>query len=345
MNNTLFPGRSGQVRSGRPAAPRRLLTALLATLLLAAAGCGGDGGEGGGGGGGQEAYDVTLIQGVAGDEFYISMACGAQAAAQELGVNLDVQGAEKWEASLQTPIVNAVAAEQPDAVLIAPVDTQALIAPMRQLKEAGAVVVEVDTNVEDDSIAVSTIASDNLEGGRTAAKALAEQIGERGKVLVVGQQPGISTTDQRQQGFEEELANHPDIDSIGVQYSENDPAKAASIVTSTLAAHPDLAGIFAVNVFSGEGAATGVQNAGAQDKVKLVAFDATPGQVEALEAGAIQALVVQKPLEIGRMGVEQAVAALKGEEVKREISTDFVIATKDNVNDPEVNRYLYKGDC
>lgn len=323
----------------------KLTRALAAALLLAAAGCGSDDGGDAGGGGGEEAYDVTLIQGVAGDEFYISMACGAQEAADELGVTLDVQGAPEWEASLQTPIVNAVAAEQPDAVLIAPVDTQALIAPMQQLKDSGATIVEVDTNVDDDSIAVSTIASDNVEGGRMAAQALAEQIGERGKVLVVGQQPGVSTTDQRQQGFEEELANYPDIEYLGVQYSENDPARAASIVTSTLAAHRDLAGIFAVNVFSGEGAATGVQNAGVSDRVKLVAFDATPGQVEALEAGAIQALVVQKPLEIGRMGVERAVASLNGEEVEREIATDFVIATQDNLNDPEVNQYLYKSDC
>jgi len=311
-----------------------------------AAGCGSNKGSGGGAasGGGTKAYKLTLIQGVKGDEFYISMACGAQATAKAAGATLDVTGPDKFDATLQAPVIDAVIAKKPDAVLVAPNDVSASIAPLTQMKQAGIKVVEVDTHVDDPSISVSKIASDNLGGGREAAKALAKLTGGKGSVLVINVKPGISTTDQRQQGFEEEIKSTPGLKYLGAQFNQDEPAKAAAIVTATLAAHKDLAGIFATNLFAAEGAATGLRNAGAKN-VKIVGFDAGPKQVEDLRSGIVQALVAQKPLEIGKLGVEQAIHALKGEPVQATIQTGFVVATKDNLDSPDISRYLYKSSC
>jgi ribose transport system substrate-binding protein len=326
----------------------RILIVLLAAILAAtAAACGGDDEAGDAAATGEtaaEAYDVTLIQGVKGDEFYISMDCGAREAAAANGVNLDVQGPDEFDPSLQTPILNGVVAQKPDAILIAPTDTKAMIAPLQQAKDAGITIVEVDTRVDDSSISVSKIATDNLEGGREAARALAELIGEEGSVLVVNVKPGISTTDQRQQGFEEEIEKYPGIEYLGTEFSNNEPAKAAAIVSATLAAEPDLAGIFATNLFSAEGSATGLRNAGETD-VRMVGFDAGPAQVKQLEEGLVQALVAQNPREIGKLGVEQAVASLKGEEVEADIATGLVTVTKDNLGDPEIEKALYTDQC
>ena len=110
-------------------------------------------------------YKMTLIAGVKGDEFYITMNCGAQAKAKELGVTLDFQGPDKFDAGLQTPVVNAVAAKKPDAVLIAPTDTKAMYAPIKQLSDNGSKVALVDTTLEQADFAVSQIASDNEGGG------------------------------------------------------------------------------------------------------------------------------------------------------------------------------------
>jgi ribose transport system substrate-binding protein len=334
----------------------------LATLLLLLAACGGGqetsdtAGEPGGetgqqteagdtGGAGEE-YDIVLIPGVIGDEFYVSMECGAREAAEELGVNLDVQGAEQFDATLQTPVLEAVIASNPDAILIAPTDTTAMQAPIEQAVEAGITVVLVDTTLDDPSIAVSAIASDNVEGGRMAGQALAELIDEQGAVMVINVKPGISTTDQRQQGFEEAIAEFENIEYIGTEFSNNEPARAAEIVSATLAARPDLNGIFGANLFSAEGAATGVRNAGPQgEDIRIVGFDAGPAQVNQLESGQVQALIVQKPLEIGRQGVEQAVRALNGEDTEEQITTDFVTATQDNLDDPEIEQFLYRSSC
>ena len=104
-------------------------------------------------------YNMTLIAGVKGDEFYITMNCGAQAEAKKLGVSLNFQGPDKFDPAQQTPIVNAVAAKKPDAVLIAPTDTKALFAPIKQLADGGSKVVLVDTTLDQPDMAVSQISS------------------------------------------------------------------------------------------------------------------------------------------------------------------------------------------
>jgi ribose transport system substrate-binding protein len=324
---------------------RRWLVGTVALALLLAA-CGGNDEGGGGGGGAEQQYKLTLIQGVKGDQFYVTMQCGAQQAAAAAGASLEVTAPDKFDASLQTPVVNAVVAKKPDAILIAPTDTQAMIPPLTQAKAAGIKLVFVDTTTENGAeLAESEIASDNEEGGREAARSLAELTGGKGSVLVINVKPGISTTDARAKGFEEEIKKTPGLKYIGQEYSNDEPEVAAAKATAALAAHPDLVGIFGTNLFSAEGAATGLRSAGASKKVKIVGFDAGPKQVEDLEQGIVQALIAQKPADIGKAGVEQAIAALKGEPTQKKIGTGFVVVTKDNMNDPDVKPFLYKSSC
>src|SRR5215208_6552706 len=324
---------------------RRWGAILLTLIAVVAVGCGDDddgGGTASSGDGGGKNYKMTLIAGVKGDEFYITMSCGAQEKAKELGVTLDFQGPDQFDAAQQTPIVDAVAAKSPDAILIAPTDTKALFAPITQAAQNSKIVL-VDTTLEDPSMAVSQIASDNLEGGKTAASTLLDLIGGKGKVMVVNVKPGISTTDQRGQGFEEGVKGKPGVTYLGQEYSQDDPAKAAAIVTATLSKNPDLKGIFAANLFSAEGAASGLRQAGKLGDVKIVGFDAGPKQVKDLEDGLVQALIAQKPAEIGSQGVEQAYKALEGEETTPEIGTDFEVITKNNLS--EMQDVLYKPSC
>jgi len=325
-----------------------VLAVAFAALALGVAACGEDdeGGGGGGqaasGGGGSESYTMSLIAGVKGDEFYITMNCGAQAEARKQGVTLDFQGPDQFDAQLQTPIVNATAAKKPDAILVAPTDTKAMFVPIKQAADNGSKVVLVDTTLEQPDLAVSQIASDNLGGGREAAKALGELIGGSGKVFVVNVKPGISTTDARGKGFEEE-AKRLGLEYVGQDYSNDDPAKAAAIVKAQLARDPDIKGIFATNLFSAEGAASGLREAGRQEDVKIVGFDAGPKQVEDLESGLVQALIAQQPAEIGRLGVQQAVAALKGQPTRKEIGTGFTTLTKENL--AQNQDAVYQSSC
>jgi ribose transport system substrate-binding protein len=320
-----------------------LLLVLVSAVIVA---CGGDDDNGGGGGGsaggGGKNYKMTLIAGVKGDEFYITMNCGAQEKAKELGVSLDFQGPDEFDAAQQTPIVDAVAAKSPDAILIAPTDTKALFAPITQAAQNSKIVL-VDTTLDDPSMAVSQIASDNTAGGKTAGETLLKLIGGKGKVMVINVKPGISTTDQRGQGFEEAVKGKPGVTYLGQEYSQDDPAKAAAIVTATLSKNPDLKGIFATNLFSAEGAASGLRQAGKLGDVKIVGFDAGPKQVQDLKDGLVQALIAQKPADIGAQGVEQAYNALEGKPTTKKIGTASVSITKANL--AENQDALYKSKC
>ena len=324
---------------------RRLLALVAVAALVGAAGQGEEKAGTGDEPAAEQPLDVVLIQGVAGDEFYITMDCGAQAAAEELGVNYSVQGPNEFDPTEQIPIVEAVVARQPDAILIAPTERTALIAPLQAAQDAGITVVLVDTIVDDENIGVSRIATDNVEGGRVAGEALVELIGGEGSVFVNTTQPGVSTVEERQQGFEAVIAEEPGIEYLGAEFNNDDATRAAQITSAVLAANPGLAGIFATNLFSAEGAATALRDAQAQEQVQIVGFDASPGQVGQLEEGLVQALVAQNPREIGRLGVETAVASIRGEDFEAQITTPLTVVNQDNLEDPEVRDTLYLGEC
>ncbi|MGH3413379.1 MAG: ABC transporter substrate-binding protein [Marmoricola sp.] len=324
------------------------MIAVLGVVALAVSACGsGSSGAGGGNGGGSSSgkkHAITLIAGTTNDNFYVTMNCGAKAEAAKQGVTYKFTGPSSFDASQQTPIVNSVTADHPDAVLIAPTDSTALIAPMKQMKAQGIKVVEVDTTVSDNSIAVSQISSDNELGGKDAADALAKQIGGKGTVMVVNVNPGISTTDARDKGFKEEMkAKYPHVKVLQTQYDGDKPSKAASIITSTYAAHPDLNGVFAANVLTAEGVATGIKEAHATGKIKNISFDAEPSDISALKKGVIDALVAQEPALIGKDGIDQALNSLNGKPVTKKIATKLVTITKGNLS--SMKKYIYKSHC
>ena len=313
---------------------------VLAVAALTACGAA----EDDGGDGGDDEYSIAFIQGVAGDQFYITMQCGVEAEAKKLGAKVSVQGPQEFDPTLQKPIVDSVVASKPDAILIAPTDVTAMQAPLEAASEAGIEIVLVDTTVDDPSFAVSQISSDNEGGGAASFDAIKQLAPEGGKVLAISVDPGISTTDARVKGFEEATAEDPAFEYLGVQYSHNQPATAAQLVTAALQADPDIVGVFATNLFAAEGTATGIRQAGKEDQVKVIGFDAGPDQMAALEDGTIQALIAQRPEEIGIDGVQQAVAALEGDETEPEIETGFTIITKDNI-DGEGGDAAYKSSC
>jgi len=285
--------------------------------------------------------NLVLIQGTKADNFYVTMGCGAQAEAKKLGYNISVQGPATFSAPQQIPIVNSVTATKPAAVLIAPTDEKALISPMQQMKSAGIKVIQVDTHVSNNSIASASISSNNQQGGKLAADALAKLVNNKGSVVVMNEQPGVSTTEARIAGFMKEIKKFKNIKVLKTQYTGDNPAQAAQTITSLYSANPDLAGVFATNVLVAEGTDTGLKTTGAT-KVKIVGYDADPEQVADLKKGVVQALVAQEPYQEGVDGVQQAVNAINGKPTKS-ILTGLAVLT--NANLKAKSSFIYKSSC
>jgi ribose transport system substrate-binding protein len=317
--------------------PRAAATVATIGTAVVLAACGGTVGGSSGGSGNAPANNnkhLALVAGVTNEPFYYTMECGAKAEATKLGYTLDFKAPAKFDAGLQNPIITAEVNDHPAGALIVPDSDTASQGPMQQLKNAGTKVVEVDTSLKDSSVALSSISSDNTQGGKLAADTLGQLLnGKSGSVLALDTIAGTSTTDQRAQGFTSEIkAKYPNLKVLQTQFTNNDPATAATQVTAAVASTPDLAGIFATNLNSGQGAATGLANAHKAGQIQLVGFDASPNEVTDLKAGQFQALIAQEPATIGKDGVDQAVNAINGQPVTKTIPTDLVSITQANMD-------------
>jgi ribose transport system substrate-binding protein len=291
-------------------------------------------------------YKLSFIQGVAGDGFYVTMGCGMQAEAKKLGdATVNIQGPAQFDSTLQNPIIESVTASKPDAIMIAPDDVTASQTQIDQAMSAGIKVVLVDTTLNNPGNAVSQISSDNLAGGADAFAAVKQLVPGGGQVLVVNTKPGISTTDQRTSGFAAAAKADSKYQYVGVQYDQDEASIAAQVTLAALQKNPGIVAIFATNLFSAEGAATGIRQAGKSGKVKIVGFDAEPDEITALQQGTVQALIAQSPYTIGTDAVDQAIDALTGKPTTPKIGTKFTIITTANLNSAASQAAIYKTSC
>jgi len=296
-----------------------------------------------------DAVKIGFLAGVQ-DPFYFTMQRGAEQAAADFGAELIVQIPEDWNATVQTPMLDAMVARGDlDFLFLAPVDKEAMIAPLQNAADTGLPIITNDTFIGDGdyvngpvTFPISYIGSDNVLGGEIACHALAEAIGETGKIYIQNVKPGISTTDQREEGCKLALEQYPDIELVGVDYNDDDPSKAQAQTEATLQRVPDLAGIFGTNVFSAQGAGQVVANQGLSGQVKVVAFDATEFAIEQLREGTVDLVIAQKPADMGYLAVAMAMANLDGvASIPARIPTGYQVITIDNVDDPEVAKFIY----
>lgn len=293
-----------------------------------------------------EDWNVALVLGERGSGFHQAIACGARAAAEELEIQIDVQASPTYSATAQVPVLNSVLATNPAAIVLDPTSSTALIAPLQDAAATGAIIVAVDTTVDDPSMLSAEVATDNFQVGVAAARELAAMLdGQTGDVAQINSIPGISTVDARIAGFEAEIANYPNLNYVGNQFAGEDIPKAQQAFSSLLSANPNLIGVAAQSNNPAIGIAGGIRANGVADTVAAVAVDADEAQIEALREGLLDALIIQQPWEMGYQGVVQAVNALNGDEVTTPIGTSTVTATANTIDDPEVAKYLYEGNC
>jgi ribose transport system substrate-binding protein len=295
---------------------------------------------------------VALVVGVKDDAFYITMERGARMAADLYGLDLVVDGPAQFSAVQQTPIVDAMIAKKVDVLLVAATDKQSMIQPLKRANDAGIPVISVDTFIGDGNYVtgpitfpLSYVGSDNVQGGKIACDALIQAIGGKGSIYIQNVNPGISTTDQRQQGCEEAInATNGAVTLAGVDFNGDSAATAAQQTAAVLQRNPDLSAIFGTNLFSAEGAAQAVKNAGLTGVVKIANFDAPESAIKDLENNVVDLVIAQKPAEIGSVAVDYAIKALLGETIaiNKRVPTGYVVITRDNVNTPEAQAAIYK---
>jgi len=288
----------------------------------------------------QKQVEIALVPMGLSHQFWITMKEGAEAAATEHGVSLLWQGpAKESEFDKQINIVQDLVVRKVSAILLAACDENALVDAVEQADRAGIPVICVDSGVDSDTPR-SLIATDNVLGARKGAEELARLIGEEGEVGLVSVAKGIGTSELREKGFFEGIGQYPNIKVVSVQYSQADMGTAMNVTLDMLTGNPGIKGIFAANEAGTVGAAQALRAAGKAGTVKLVGFDASEQEIEALKEDVVQALVVQNPYRMGYEGVQRALEVLRGETIPKRIDTGVTIVRKADLDNPEIRKLL-----
>ncbi len=276
--------------------------------------------------------------------FWQTVHAGALAAAQEAGVEIVWNGpAVETDLTGQIAIVDDFIARHVDGIELAPSDKDALVPAIHRAHQANIPLSVIDSGAATDEY-VSFVATDNYGGGTLAARRLAERIGKRGEVAVIGVLPGAASTLAREQGFRDTIAKEfPEVRVVAFQYGMSDRARSLSVTEDILAAHPGLAGLFASNESSTIGADQAIKSRGLSGQITLVGFDSSPSLIDDLRAGTIDALVLQNPFQIGYQGLKVLLDAQSGRQPPRRIDLPPTLVTRDNIDQPAI-RELWNPD-
>ncbi|MEV5429774.1 substrate-binding domain-containing protein [Streptomyces sp. NPDC052701] len=260
--------------------------------------------------------------------FFVQIRAGAQAEARKRGVDLTVTDAQN-DASQQANQLQNFTSEGLGSIIVNPVDSDAAGPSVRSANRADIPVVAVDRGVNQADTA-ALVASDNVEGGRLGARALAEKLGGKGTVVVLQGQAGTSASRERGAGFAEGLKAYPGIEVVARQPADFDRAKGLDVMTNLLQAHPDVDGVFAENDEMALGAIKAL-GPKAGKSVQVVGFDGTPDGLEAVRAGTLYASVAQQPRELGRIAVDNALRAAEGRKTGELVKVPVKVVTRQNV--------------
>lgn len=275
--------------------------------------------------------------------FWQSIRAGAEQAGRELNVTIVFRGPlREDDRDAQVSEVENAVSRGVSGIVLAPLDESALVQPVQEAQQKKIPVVIFDSGLKGDDY-VSFVATDNLKGGRLGGERLAQSLGGKGKVILLRYAEGHDSTGKREQGFLDAMKANPGIDVVSSnQYGGADVEGAYKKAESLLSTYkkPDgslgVDGIFTPNESVSFAMLRVLQDNGWAGKVKFVGFDASPNLVKGLRDGNIDGLVVQDPVHMGYLAVKTIVAHLKGQPVEKWIDTGVHVATKENMDTPEM---------
>lgn len=285
---------------------------------------------------------IAVIPKATTHEFWKAIHAGAVKASDELEVDIFWKGPQKEDdRAQQITVVEDFINRGVDGIVLAPLDDRALCRPVQDAVRENIPVVIIDSGLQGKDY-ISFVATDNYQGGVVAARRLGEILEGKGDIFLIRYQVGSASTTKREKGFLDAMkAEFPDI-SILVQdqYAGATTETAYQLAENLLGRFPEVDGIFCPNESSTFGTLRALQESALAGKVKFVGFDSSPKLVQALRDGHIHGLVLQDPIKIGYLGVKQMALHLKGHKVEERIDTGVYLATRENMDEPEIKSLL-----
>lgn len=274
-------------------------------------------------------------------EFWDTVRAGINTAAKEFDVSVAIAG-PKAESDIadQIKILSDALKNKPDAIILAASDYNMLVPVVQKINKAGIPLITIDSGLNS-SLPDSFIATDNYEAGRKAGEKLVSIMEKNKRVAIVSHVKGSATAIERENGAVDGLSDDFRSNLSGIYYSEASEEKAYNITKDLLLKNDDIGGLIGLNESSTIGIARAVIELQLRGKVKIIGFDSSLSEVLLIEDDTIGATIVQKPFNMGYLGVKTAVQVLKGEKVSKKINTGSEIITKENMYTKENQKLLF----
>lgn len=277
---------------------------------------------------------VAFVMKTKNNPFWVDMEEAAQKSAEAAGVRLIVQAPEReTDVEKQMQIVENLIQKRVSALVLAPCGSKETVPAILKANEAGIPVLIVDTRVDEKTLKeagaqVETfIGSDNFHGGELAGEYMCQVLKDHGRVIILEGIAGHETVDARRRGFVEALKKHPGVVVAASQTANAEQEKAFNVTQNLLQSNPDIQGIFGCNDVMALGALSACKSMGRKDIV-IVGFDASAPGRQAIHEGTMSGSVAQYPSEMGRLGVEKALAVLKGEKLPDYLPTKVDVVSR-----------------
>ncbi|HVT81815.1 MAG TPA: substrate-binding domain-containing protein [Phycisphaerae bacterium] len=304
-------------------------------------------------GGGPKAKRIAVIPKGTTHEFWKSIHAGANKAADEQGkaghpVEILWKGPLKeGDSTAQVDVVRNMISLGVDGIVLAPNDKKNLAKVIGECDARHIPVVIIDSDVESDAYK-SFVATDNEKGGYLGGQELAKSIGSKGKVIMLRYMEGSASTEGREAGFLKAMKENPGIQVVSDRQFGGDTADSAQRAADNLLAgyknadgSLSIDGIFTPNESTTFGMLRALETIHAAGKVKFVGFDSSEKLMDGLKSGEIQGLVLQNPFRMGYLGVNTVMDVLNGKTVEKRIDTGVGVATKANLDAPELQETLH----
>jgi ribose transport system substrate-binding protein len=277
---------------------------------------------------GSEAVKIGYVINTLNNPFFVSVKDAAEAEAKKLGVELSVVNANN-DLATQLSGVEDLIQQGINVLILDPVDSAGAIPAIQAANDAGVKVITTGRAVEGADV-VTHLGYNEVKHGMEAGTFLAEALGGKGKVIELQGVMGTSTAQERSQGFQQAMANYPDIEILSSQSANFDRAEALTVMENLLQAHAEIDGVYASNDEMALGALQAIEAAN-RTNIIIVGNDGTLDALQAIEQGKMKGTMAIYPNQYGEKAIQIAVKVAKGESVEPMIELPSIFVSQENV--------------
>lgn len=287
-------------------------------------------------------YEIIYIPKVIDEDndFWSLLIEGVEMAAEENNAKVTIVAPESEEdIERQNELIVWAVEQKPDAILICPSSYTETTPYARKVVEAGIPLILIDSAIDAD-IADAVIATNNRKLGEIQGSFMKQFITEESRIAIVGHVKNSSTAIEREEGVRLGL-KEDEGRIVDVVFCDSDYDKAYQLMSELMEKYPDISLVAGLNEYSAVGAARAIKDLNLADKVRMVGIDSSLEEIQLLEEGIFEGIVIQKPFKMGYLGVETAVKLLNGEQLIKYVDSGCELVTKEDVYTEENQKLLF----